>query len=82
MVYFYNKIIILEVVKSRRGRLTFIYTFALEAGIFMLKTFIFSEYANYSNVILSIIVTFGFISFFMFNLIFLLSLYKLNNLNK
>ena len=82
MLYFSNKIIVLEIIKSKKWKRLYMMVFGAEAGFIMAKTFIFSDYFNFENVILSTMVVFGVAAFFIINVCFLVCIYNLSILNK
>jgi len=82
LLYFYNKIIIFELIKTKRQRLIYLIALGGENGAFMGKTLLFSQYANYDTLVLSILMAFAYVSCLMLMMIFLTCLFKLNTLNK
>ena len=82
LLYFYNKIIILELIKTKKQRIIYLIAMGVENAVFMGKTLLFSNYANYDTIVLAVILVVAFIVLVMFLMIFLTCLFKLNTLNK
>jgi len=82
LLYFSNKIIVLEIIQTSQGRKAYTIGFAVEAFLIMMKAFLLSDYVHFDSVALSLIVAFAVLSFFLTNMAFLVCLYNLNTLNK
>ena len=82
MLYFQNKIVTLEIITSKEGRKAFICELMVESFILISKTFLLSDNSDYNGIIVAVITVFGIICFSAISVVFSLSIYNLQSINR